>query len=73
MYWIWCFADAVINACAEGVVVLKGVTISGTIGAIPELYWHYTALCLFHMSLSIWNTFDIPLGVLLTVPFPVLT
>ena len=68
-----CFADAVVYAGAEGVVVLKGVAISGTVGVIPELYWHCTALCLFHMSFSIWIMFDVPLGVPLAVSFPVLT
>ena len=68
-----CFADVVVNADVEGVVVLKGVAISGTVGVIPESYWHCTALHFFCMSFSIWNMFDIPLGVSLAVPFPVLT
>ena len=68
-----CFAVTIIGAGAEGVVVLKGVSVSGTVGIIPELYWHCTALCLFHMSFNIWNTFDVPLSVPLNVPFPVLT
>ena len=68
-----CFADIVVITGVEGVVVLKGVAVSGTVGVIPELYWHCTALHLFHMSFSIWDMFDIPLSVLLSVPFPVLT
>ena len=68
-----CFADVAVIAGAEGVMVLKGVAISGTVGIVPELYWHCTALRLFHMSFSIWNTFDILLSVPLTVLFPVLT
>ena len=68
-----CFADAVVNAGTEGVVVLKGVAVSGTMGVILGLYWHCIALCLFHMLFSIWNMFDVLLGVPLTVPFHVLT
>ena len=64
-----CFADTVIDAGAEGVVVLKGVAISGTVGVILESYWHCIAFHLFHLLFSIWNTFDVPLG----VPFTVLT
>ena len=54
-------------------VVLKGVAISGTVGVMPELYGHHTALCLFRMSFNIWNMFDILFDVPLAVPFPVLT
>ena len=68
-----CFADVAVVTGAEGVVVLKGVAVSSTVGAVLELYWHCTALCLFCMSFSIWNTFNVLLGVPLTVPFPVLT
>ena len=68
MYWI-CFAVVVIDAGAEGVMVLKGVTV----GVIPESYGHCTALCLFHMSFNIWNTFDVPFNVPFNVPFSVLT
>ena len=68
-----CYAVVALIAGVEGVVVLKGVSISGTVGTILELYWHYTALCLFYISFRIWNMFDIPSGVPLTVPFPVLT
>ena len=69
---ICCTVIAVI-AGAEGVVVLKGVSISGTVGTVLESYWHYMAVHLFCISFKIWNTFDVPSGVLLTVLFPVLT
>ena len=68
-----CFSNAVVDVSAEGVVVLKGVAVSGTVGVIPESYWHCTALHLFCISLSIWNMFDIQLGVPLTALFLVLT
>ena len=64
-----CFA---VIAGAEGVVVLKGVSISGAVGTILELYWHCTALHLLHMSCRNWKMLDVPSGVLLTVLFPVL-
>ena len=54
-------------------MVLKGIAISGTVGIVLELYWHCTALHLFHMLFNIWNLFDILFGVPLTVPFPVFT
>ena len=62
-------------AGAEGVVVLKGVSISGAVGTVLELYWHCTALHLFQISFRIWKTFDvwsIQSGVLLPVLVPVL-
>ena len=68
-----CFADTVVDAGVEGVVVLKVVAISDTVGVILELYWHCIALHLFCLSFSIWNMFDVLLSVLLSVPFPVLT
>ena len=68
-----CCAVVAVVAGVEGVVVLKGVSISGTMGTILELYWHCMALCLFHMSFSIWNTLDVPFEVPLAVLFPVLT
>ena len=68
-----CFAVIAVIAGAEGVVVLKGVSISGTVGTILELCWHCTALHLFCMSFRIWKTFDVLPSVLLSVPFPVLT
>ena len=67
-----CFAVVAVIASAEGVVVLKGVSVSGAVGTILQLYWHCTALHLFCMLPRIWNTFDILSGVLLTVPFTVL-
>ena len=39
-----CFAVIAVVASAEGVVVLKGVSIYGTVGTILELYWHCMAL-----------------------------
>ena len=68
-----CFADVAVIAGAEGVVVLKQVAISGTMGVLLELYWHCTTFHLFCLSFNIWNMFDILCGVLLTIPFPVLT
>ena len=68
-----CCTVAVITAGAEDVVVLKGVSISGVVGPVLELYWHCMALHLFCMSCRIWNTFNIPSGVLLPVLFPGLT
>ena len=65
-----CFADTVVTG-VEGVVVLKGVASSGTVGVVLESYWHCTALHLFCMLFNIWNTFDIPFDVPLTVPFRV--
>ena len=62
----------VVIAGAEGVVVLKGVSISGALGTVLELYWHCMALHLFHLSCRIWKTLDIPSSVPLAVPFPVL-
>ena len=53
-------------------VVLKGVSISGTVGTILELYRHCTDLQFFHMSCRIWKMLDIPSSVPLTVPFPML-
>ena len=67
-----CFAVIAVIAGADGVVVLKGVSVSGTVGTILELYWHCMALCLFHMSYIIWKTLDVLSSVPLTVPFPVL-
>ena len=67
-----CFA---VIAGAEGVVVLKGVSVSGAVGTVLKLYWHCVALHLFWMSFRIWKTFDlwsIQSGVMLPVPFPVL-
>ena len=63
-----CFAVIAVIACAEGMVVLKGVSVSGTVGTVLELYWHCMALHLFHVSFSIWNTFDVPSSVPLAVP-----
>ena len=51
-----CFA---VIAGAVGVVVLKGVSISGTVGTILELYWHCMALHLFGMSCRIWKTYSL--------------
>ena len=68
-----CFAVIALVAGVEGVVVLKGVFISGTVGTILELYWHYMALHLFWMLFRIWNTFDVPSGVPLPVQISVLT
>ena len=68
-----CFAVITLIAGAKGVVVLKGVSVSGAVGTILELYWHCMAFCLFYISFRIWNTFDVLPGVLLAVPFPVLT
>ena len=68
-----CFAVIAVIAGAEGMVVLKGVFISGTVGTVLELYWHCRALHLFCMSFRIWNMFDVPSGVPLSVLFPVLT
>ena len=67
-----CFAVIAVVAGVEGVVVLKGVSVSGTVGTILELYRHCMALRLICMSYRIWNIFDIPSGVPLTVLFPVL-
>ena len=68
-----CFADTVVVAGVEGVVVLKGVAGLGTVGIVLESYWHCTALYLFHISFNIWNMFDILFDVPLTVLFPVFT
>ena len=68
-----CFADAIVVAGADGVVVLKEVASSGTVRVVLELYWHCTALHLFHMSFSIWHTFDVLFDVPLAVPFPMFT
>ena len=68
-----CFAEAVVVTGVEGVVVLKGVASSGTVGVILESYWHCTALHLFGMLFNIWNTFDVLFDVPLAVPFPVFT
>ena len=68
-----CYAVVPIIAGAEGVVVLKDVSISDIVGTILELYWRCTALCLFHISFRIWNMLDVPSSVPFTVPFPVLT
>ena len=68
-----CCTVTVVAAHVEGVVVLKGVSVSGTVGTILELYWHCMALCLFHLSFSIWKMLDVPSGVPIPVPFPVLT
>ena len=65
-----CFAVA---AGAEGVVVLKGVSVSGAVGTVLRLYWHCMALHFFHMSCRIWKTLDVLSGVPLTVLFPILT
>ena len=43
-----CLAVVAVIAGVEGVVVLKGVSISGAVGTILELYWHCTA---FHLSI----------------------
>ena len=67
-----CFA---VVAGGKGVVVLKGVSISGAVGTTLELYWHCMALHLFCMSCRIWKIFDIWSiwsGVPLPVTFPVL-
>ena len=42
-----CFAVIAIIAGAEGVVVLKGVSTSGTVGTVLESYWHCMAVWLF--------------------------
>ena len=71
-----CFAVIAVIAGVEGVVVLKGVSVSGAVGTILELYWHCTALHLFHISFRIWNRFDVQCiwsSVPLTVLFPVVT
>ena len=68
-----CFAVVAVIAGVEGVVVLKGVSISGAVGTVLELYWHCKALHLFQMLFRIWNMFDVPSDVPLPVPFPVLT
>ena len=77
VFCMFCIPSACfVVAGAEGVVVLKGVSISGTVGTVLELYWHCMALHLFCMSFRIWKTFDvwsIQSGVLLPVSFPVLT
>ena len=70
-----CFAVIALIAGAEGVVVLKGVSVSGTVGTVLELYWNCTALHHFQMSFRIWKTFDVQSiwsGILLPVLFPVL-
>ena len=68
-----CFAVVAVIAGAEGVVVLK---------EFPSLvlwapYWNRIGTVqlvhLFCISFRIWNTFDVPFDVPLTVPFPVLT
>ena len=64
-----CFAVTIISAGVEGVVVLKGVANSGTIGIVLELHWLHTASCCFHMSLNIWKTFDVLFDVPFAVPF----
>ena len=67
-----CFA---VIAGVEGVVVLKGVFVSGAVGTVLELYWHSMALHLFQMSFRIWKTFNawsVQSNVPLPVPFPVL-
>ena len=68
-----CFTVVTVIAGVEGVVVLKGVFISGAVGTVLESYWYCMALHLFHMSCRIWNTFDVPSSVPLPVPIPVLT
>ena len=56
----------VVGTVLEGVVFLKGDTDSGF--RFKFLYWLCIACCYFHMSPSIWNTFDVPLGVLIWSP-----
>ena len=75
VFCTFCIPSAcfVVIAGAEGVVVLKGVSVSGTVGTIHEFYWHCMALHLFCMSFRIWKMFDVSASVLLPVPFPVLT
>ena len=68
-----CFAVVAVIAGVEGVVVLKGVSVSGAVGTVLKLYWHCTALCLFWMSFWIWNMLYVPSGVWFLVLFPVLT
>ena len=67
-----CFAVAIVVTGTEGVVVLKGVADFRTVRIVLELYWHCTTLCLFYMSPSIWNVFDVPFDVPPNVPSPVL-
>ena len=67
-----CCAVITVIAGAEAVVVLKGVSISSTVGTVLELYWHCMALHLFQMSFRIWNMFDVPSSAPLPVPFSVL-
>ena len=67
-----CFAVIALVADAEGVVVLKGVSISGAVSTVLELYWHCMTLHLLCILFRIWNTFDVQSvqsGVLLTVLF----
>ena len=68
-----CFAVVAFAAGVEGVMVLKGVSISGAVGTVLELYWHCMALHLFWTSFRIWNMFDVLFSVPLPVQFPVLT
>ena len=44
-----CFAVVAVVAGAEGVVVLKGVSVCA-VGTILELYWYCIALCFCHRS-----------------------
>ena len=50
------FAVVALIAGVEGVVVLKGVSVSSTVGTVLELYWYCMALHLFCVSFRIWNT-----------------
>ena len=60
------------SACTcTGSTCFAVIAFAEGVGTILELYWHCMALCLFHMSCRIWKMLDIPSGVLLTVPFPV--
>ena len=68
-----CFADVIVITGAEGVVILKGVSVLGTVGIVLGSYWHCTALHLFHVSFNIWNRLDISFGVPLAVPFLMFT
>ena len=68
-----CFA---LIAGVEGVVVLKGISISGTVcivGTVLELYWYCMALCLCHRSCRIWKMLYVPSDVPHDVPLPVFT
>ena len=60
------FAVIAVIAGAEGVVVLKGVSICavfivGTVlGTVLGLYWYCMVLCFCHRSCRIWKMLDVP-------------